>query len=841
MESFLGLIIIILIFALISSVNSKFKELVQKIDILSDRINRLKTELDKKSVDNFVKDVQDKKDIISKVEDEVVLKEIKPVEIVNEKPKELTLEDIKIEIPQPVLEPEKDNNVAIGKETERSYNLVEGEKSWFENFMEKNPDLEKFIGENLINKIGILILVLGISFFVKYAIDKNWINEIGRVGIGLLCGGGLLAISYKLKENYKAFSSVIVAGSISVFYFTIAIAFHDYHIFNQTTAFILMVIITAFSALISLNYDRQELAVLSLVGGFAVPFMLSTGEGNYIVLFTYITILNVGILGLAYYKKWNIVNILSFVFTTILFNAWVISQFDTVKHSCLVAFLFATGYYFIFSIMSVLYNIRNKGEFTINEYLILLANTFVYFFIGLKLINYWELPIKGLFTLSLALYNLIYAYVLYKKFGINKDTIYLLIGLVLTFITLTIPIQFEGNQITLFWACEGVLLLWLSQKSKITMFKFSTVLIQVLMLVSLILDWAKYYFKEDAVLEIIINPAAITGIVAIVSLFFTKFLLKNENEVSVFYSNEFDPKSYSVFINVVSIIVFYIVGFLEVNYQSNRLILNEYSATSILFVYHLIYSFVLLFMFKKDRTKAEFKISFFIGILNVILYVLYFHKLPNKELLFDYINNQTYLIAFVIHYIVLAIVGFNMFYIYKEIKHELPVFQLFKNTRVVWVLAFIIVFVLSNELLIHVFQFTDKSVFIDYLNEYIHKNKISHVDAFIKEFAINDKLSHLKIQISKIGFPILWGVLSFVFLIFGIKKQWKEVRVIALTLLGLTILKLFIYDIKNVSETGKIIAFILLGVLILIISFVYQKIKRLVVDEEISNTNSNEK
>ncbi len=99
---------------------------------------------------------------------------------------------------------------------------------------------------------------------------------------------------------------------------------------------------------------------------------------------------------------------------------------------------------------------------------------------------------------------------------------------------------------------------------------------------------------------------------------------------------------------------------------------------------------------------------------------------------------------------------------------------------------------------------------------------------------INSEFNAVKRQIIKIGYPILWGVLSFVFLIIGIKRQWKQLRIIALSLLGITIIKLFVYDINNVSETGKIIAFILLGVLILVISFVYQKIKKLVVDTDSS-------
>ena len=82
-----------------------------------------------------------------------------------------------------------------------------------------------------------------------------------------------MAIAHKLKKNFAAFSSVLVAGAISIFYFTIAIAFHEYQLFSQTVAFAIMIVITAFSVLVSVSYNRQELAVLSYIGGFAVPFM----------------------------------------------------------------------------------------------------------------------------------------------------------------------------------------------------------------------------------------------------------------------------------------------------------------------------------------------------------------------------------------------------------------------------------------------------------------------------------------------------------------------------------------------------------------------------------------
>src|SRR6185503_16760643 len=114
-------------------------------------------------------------------------------------------------------------------------------------FFERNPNLENFIGENLANKIGIGILVLGIGFFVKYAIDREWISEIGRVFIGVLCGGILIGVAHKMRKTFAAFSSVLVGGGIAVLYLTIAIAFHEYHIFNQTAAFLIMLVITGFA------------------------------------------------------------------------------------------------------------------------------------------------------------------------------------------------------------------------------------------------------------------------------------------------------------------------------------------------------------------------------------------------------------------------------------------------------------------------------------------------------------------------------------------------------------------------------------------------------------------
>ncbi len=134
-------------------------------------------------------------------------------------------------------------------------------------------------------------------------IDHDYrIGPIGRVGIGLLCGGILVGVAHYLRNSYKAFSSVLIGGGLAVFYFTISLAYHQFHLFSQTASFIIMMVITAFAVILSTLYDRQELAIIALVGGFVTPFIVSNGSGNYKALFIYLLILNIGLLVIAFKK-----------------------------------------------------------------------------------------------------------------------------------------------------------------------------------------------------------------------------------------------------------------------------------------------------------------------------------------------------------------------------------------------------------------------------------------------------------------------------------------------------------------------------------------------------------
>jgi hypothetical protein len=280
------------------------------------------------------------------------------------------------------------------------------------------------------------------------------------------------------------------------------------------------------------------------------------------------------------------------------------------------------------------------------------------------------------------------------------------------------------------------------------------------------------------------------------------------------------------------------VGMLEVSYQAKAFLSNNHSGYSFSVLYHFVFSTALAFyVFSKNKVEL-FKPILVVICVNVLAYIFLYSKLPIQEMVQNMQMKNGSGFAFYFHYVLLICLVYHFVILIKQIK-DTSVFEIFKSKFAIWILVISGVYILSNELLVYAVHFTDVS---GIENEIAKKSKTisdKYALGYEIDLIVSDSIDQVKTQVVKIGYPILWGILSFVLLIIGIKQQWKQIRIIALSLLGLTVLKLFIYDINNVSETGKIVAFILLGVLILIISFVYQKIKKLVVDES-PNTESDE-
>jgi len=810
MISFIVIIVSFVLIYLLLNLNSFVKEKLKKIDF------------DNKLMKDSLREIHRKIDLLDPKEpiSEKVVKESN-----KEKEKLLSYSAIKKETDKltPIKESEE-KEVPIKEEVLKEDNIIKEKpkpqlvketpifkkpikKVVKQSFFDKHPDIEKFIGESIINKIGIVVLVFGLGFLVKYAIDKNWINEIGRVAIGVLSASALLALAHKLRKEYKSFSSVLIGGGLALLYFTIAFAFHTegYPLYGQqTTAFVILVLITIFAVFLAITYDRIEIAIFAMLGGFLSPFLISNGTGNYIVLFSYLSVLNIGMLVLSYYKKWRAVNFLAFGLTMLIFFSWLTNEIlDTNYAHFKGAIFFATGFYMIFFLMNIIYNLKNKISLKSLDISILLANTFLYFSFVMVMLTYVNGgAYKGLFSVLLGLFNFVFAYYFNRNKKADKKLVFLLIGLVFTFITLAIPLQLDGNYITLFWSIESVLLLWLSQKSGFKILKLGSVIVLFLMLISLFMDWTASYQIEDFTsgtyvkeFIIIFNKMYITVLVSVISLVATLVLLKNEKKDFYFISVEY----YKLFITVLAFILFYIGGLLEVNYQSIHYF-NEGSNLMLVHTYNALFVLgLLLFSYRQNQEKL-LQISGVIGAIFVFLFffiLISIYAGATHDIIVDLeIRPKLLLVLRWISIIAVYIISLLLYKISKKLQPNFD-FNLEKGSLVF--LVFTIIFLLSADL--------------DTIALLISKSR--------------GILAHTQ----KTGYAILWGFGSLLLMVLGMKNKNKTLRVLSLVLFAITLIKLFVYDISNISEGGKIVAFILLGILLLIISFMYQKLKKLVIDD----------
>src|SRR6266403_6327927 len=327
------------------------------------------------------------------------------------------------------------------------------------------PDhLENLIGGHWLNRIGILAVFIGISFFLKYAFDNNWIGPSGRVAIGILLGALMLPWSHwLLSRGYPYFSEGIAALGQAILLLSLWAGCRYYPVFSRELGFAGMVLVTITIAAVALGRDSQRIAMLSMLGGFLTPLLVSTGRDEQIALFTYIFILCAGLLTMAWPRDWRWLAPVSFVLTQFYFWGWYDAFYQSTKLEPTLAF--ATLFLVIFSTLPVLNSIRSGSLDSLSGFLIAL-NAFNYLAAAYAMLwpqHRWPLT---LLVLALSAAHLTVAGLLpAKKQGEIPLSRLLFGGLALTFATLAIPIRLDGKWITLAFAVEGAILIWTGFRS----------------------------------------------------------------------------------------------------------------------------------------------------------------------------------------------------------------------------------------------------------------------------------------------------------------------------------------------------------------------------------------
>jgi uncharacterized membrane protein len=914
-------------------------------------------------------------------------------------------------------------------------------------------ELEKFIGENLISKIGIIVLIIGVGIGAKYAIDKGWITPLMRVIFGYAVGFSLLGFAVKLKPKYHNFSSVLLSGGMAIMYFITYFAYSLYELIPQSAAFALMVIFTVFTVAAAIIYSRQVIAHVGLVGAYAVPFLLSNNSGNYSFLFTYTALINVGILAVSIKKYWKPLSYTAFIFTWLTFGGWFVTKYRDEDHffpallflgiffatfylvtviqhrlfeertgdadlvltflnaiifygfsvaiigqagaygrfvtvfayaliitiavliasikdyrrpllyvafagNWMIFFMWFSGKYrpdehfflalvflgIIFATFYLVTIIQHRwfeeltgmgdlvltifntfifygfsfaildqsvdygryltqftyiGAFTLavliisirdyrrplllvsfastwliffywymtkyrtEEHFILglwflgvyflifyvtalfhshifkekavveniapiLTNSFIFFGIGYFMLDAkpWFATYMGLYTMAHAGFHFIFAAGTSRAKSFPIEITYLLAALVLTFITIAVPVQFDGNVVTLVWAVEGAILFTIGRMKQIPIYEYFSYPLILLATLSLGADWLISYSNRDAYdlaknTYPLANGIFVSALVYVASLAVIYYVNRDERFETA-NGDEGVRKIIKYVAGPMALLALYNTFRAEIsnyfNYEVVRTSVkrgssteHDYDLTFLNIIWQVDYTMLFLSLLalvniRKLKSLAIASINIAAGVLTSVLFctviLLFLGEVRESYILqrgADLFYRGIFHIA--VRYISLVFAAGLFFALYRYTKQQ------FLQKHV----APITLTFLFDALFYLLLLITVSSEFINIMDLSGYKDSY------------------------KLGLSILWGAYALFLVVVGIYFKKRHLRIGAIVLLGITLAKLFLYDISQLSTIEKTGVFVSVGILMLIVSFLYTKYKSVIfgVDENL--------
>ena len=799
-------------------------------------------------------------------------------------------------------------------------------------------DLEKFIGENLISKIGILILILGVGIGAKYAIDNGWISPLMRIIFGYVMGFGLLGVAIRLKAKYHDFSAVLLSGGMAIMYFVTYFAYAYYALMPQSAAFVLMAMFTVFTITAAIIYNRQVIAHIGLVGAYAVPFLLSNNSGNYLILFAYMAIINTGILAISVQKYWKPLFYTSSAFTWLIFAGWVFDKFSPNEHFYLaLAFLaiffaifyatkivhgvrhgerddaenlitiFITAfifYGFCFAIGDVQLNVRAYaafftylaiislvilltsyrfygrtlvylsypftwlifGNWLLTKYRVeehfylaaifaavffavyygativyrlimdearliensglLLTNSFIFYGVGYGLLGSRESlhGLEGIFTAVHSAFHFIVAHVVTRLRASATDIVQVLTILILTFATIAIPVQFDGNYVTLIWSVEAALLFWFGRVRQIWLFEYFSYPLMVFASCSLFADWALAYSERTMYVsefnrQPIANGDFITALVFVAVFAFIYLTNKDERYEAAVDSDFVKPFGYLV------------AGFgLLVLYNTFRIEISNY--------YHLQSVLAATRESNPELLLPAFRTGFLLTRFNLIWQLNYTMFFLIALWAVNIRKTRSEILAFAgvgITGLALAIFTTAAMYLFYELR--LAYMTDIDEGRIVFrpmnIAIRYISYAFAAGLLYSIFNYKNSNLLTRTLPSKVLDLGFDAIFYSTVLITASCELINLMLQFhipdgNKLGLSILWGVYALGLIVIGIALNKQHLRIAAIVLLAVTLIKLFLYDVADLDTIPKTILFVSLGILLLVVSFLYNKYKNII-------------
>ena len=637
---------------------------------------------------------------------------------------------------------------------------------------------EWLVGGNWMARIGIAALVIGVGFFLKLAIDNDWIGETGRVALGLVAGVALLAGGDYWRKKYPLWAQPLTGGGIAILFLSIFAAFALYDLIPTLVAFALFFLVTLTATGLALRYESMAIAILGIIGGFLTPVLLlaeTSGPGlngklpDSRLLLAYVLVLDLGVLGLATFRNWRWFTLLGLLGSLGLFWLWL----DELNPELLLSQLGLTFIFLIFMGATTLFHIlwrRIPGPADLG---LMVLNAWAYFGISYGLLFQELRPWIGGFTLLLAL---MYGLLGYGIAARGREVVYLsyfALGIAVVFLTIAIPVQLGGPWISVAWAVEGVVLIWLSFTLRMYQLRYFGV--------AVFAAFAAWLLSIDTpeALETIswpsLNVYLPTYALDIALTFLAAYMIYRNKQLLEPWENWLFP-------------TFLVAGSLVLTVAVGTQVQGPWLAVA------WAVEGVALIWLSFRLGLRELRWSGLGVLATMAIRLLAFDTLDYELQTFRPVANLRFL-SFAVG---IAAIYLGVFFLWRwrerildtEARVVLPVLLVGASFLSLWIL--------SAEVLTSV----DSELF----------NVASHVANNVKSLSLS----------------ILWAIYAAVLVVLGILRQWRWVRLGGLALLAVPVLKLFLVDSFALEQGYRVGAFVGLGALLVAGGFLYQRYSRII-------------
>ncbi len=312
-------------------------------------------------------------------------------------------------------------------------------------------------------KLGVIVSFFGVAFLLRYAVDQGFIalSIEARYLAVTAAAGVLLTIGWRLRQKLPAYALSLQGGGIGILYLTIFAAFRLHEIVPAPFAFVLLLALTAFTGVLAVLQNSMALAILGTVGGFLAPVLVSTGAGYHVALFSYYLLLNLAILGIAWYRAWRILNVLGFAFTFGVGTYWGYEYYRPELFTSTEPFLLA--FFLLYQAIAILFAFRQPPKLRgIVDGTLVFGTPVIAFALQSQLVENTEFGL-AISAITVAVFYTLIATWLQRNQGKQmRLLIESFIALAVAFATIAIPLALDDRWTAAAWSMEGAALIWIS-------------------------------------------------------------------------------------------------------------------------------------------------------------------------------------------------------------------------------------------------------------------------------------------------------------------------------------------------------------------------------------------